>query len=270
MKHSSSQTLGKMKNTHSIEYTIEYKEPLEVTVFTNSLTAFSNEYKKFVSDNYEGQHPSEAKLFIEKIEDCCLKTTLVEYATAALPFLSDTNTIVDFGNTLAIWFAYFRGGRKSEKPNIDVASMDNLQKILAPATYHDNSTNIELKGDNNNIIVLKVSNEEANAMTNQILMEKKEVSEPTQNRYYKQAFYWENANRNMKSVSGNFGIIEGISLNKMSITFEDDDTKKEMIIGKEHPFRTTYIVDLEVQYVRGMPTIYKILTLHETINNETE
>lgn len=259
-----------MKNTYSIEYIIEYMEPLEVSVFTNSLNAFSNEYKKFVAENYEGMHPSDAKLFIEKIEDCCLKTTLVEYAKTALPFLGDTNTIMDFGKSLAGLYAYFKGGRKTEKPKYDIADLENIQKILAPATYHDNSTKIEVNGDNNNFLVLSVSSEEAHSLNSQILMAKKELSEPTQNRYYKQAFYWENANKNMKSASGNFGVIENISLNKMSITFEDENTKKEMIIGKEHPFRTAYIVDVEVQYVRGQATIYKILTLHETINNETE
>ena len=265
------QIKGKMKNEYSIEYVIDYDTPLEISVFTNSLTSFSAEYKKFISENYDGQHPSDAKLYIEKIQEGSLKTILVEYSKQIIPFLGEVNTVKDFGKTLTILFAYFAGNRKTEKPKYDLKDIENLSNILAPATMGDNNILIDVKGDNNApILVLNVDKQGALNILNELGIAKRELEEPLQKVYTNQVFYWEQAKKNLKSKTGNFGVIESLSVNKAAVTFDDDDIKKQMIVGKENPFKTTYIVDVEVGTARGQIMAYKIVQLHDIITEDAK
>ena len=50
--------------------------------------------------------------------------------------------------------------------------------------------------------------------------------------------------------------------------FENDLDKSKMLRGNHNPFEAIYIVDVEVQMVEETPKIYKILKLHEIIENE--
>lgn len=260
---------GMVRNENSIEYVIDYSQPLEIHSFTNALTAFSSEYSKFVSENYEGEHPTDAKLYIEKIEEGSLKTTLVEYATMAIPFLGDINTVADFAKSLRGLFSFFKHKREGDKPKYDIKDLENLSAILCPAIEGDNNIKIDIKGDNNApIIVLNVNRDEALPILHEINNAKKELESPAQQKQTNAVFYWEQAKKNIKSKTGNFGVIENISENRVAVTFDDDDIKRQMISGKENPFNTTYIVDVEVGFARGKVVAYKIVKLHDIITED--
>lgn len=261
---------GKLKNTHSIEYIIDYKEPIELSVFTKALNSFSSEYKKFTSENFEGQQPTDAKLYIQDIKEGSIIATLVEFANNSIPFLANANTVVEFGGFLRNTFEYFKGNKAVQKPKYDVADLENLVGILAPACENDNSTKISVSGDNNQVLILQVGSGEANEITNRISTAKKELLEKNEKTHRKQAFYWEQAKKDIGSKTGYIGVIEAISQNKINVTFDDENIKKQMIVGQENPFTTIYIVDVEVQTVRQEPKVYKILTLHEIIQDDSE
>jgi hypothetical protein len=102
----------KIKNDYSIDYTIEYDEPIELTEFTKSLNAFSNHYKKYINDEYGSERPVNAKLHIDKIKEGSIVTTLVEYSAMALPFLGEANTVLEFGIHLKGLYDFFAGNTK--------------------------------------------------------------------------------------------------------------------------------------------------------------
>lgn len=262
-------TLGKIQNEFSIEYKIEYDSPIELNAFSRSLSSFSSEYKKFIIENYGGEHPTDAKLHIKKIEEGSIITTLVEYASNGIPFIGDVNTVYEFGIHLKLLFDYFKnksGG--SNKPKYDIQDLENLSSILTPATDYNNCTTISVNGSNNNILVLDVGDNDANAMINRITAAKKELAEPNQSVFYNQAFYWEQAKKDIGSKSGNYGVIEAINPNRLKVIFDDASIKKQMIRGDENPFKYYYIVDVELHKIRDQPKIYKIVKLHEIIEDE--
>ncbi|WP_375323330.1 hypothetical protein [Flagellimonas sp. GZD32] len=263
---------GKVKNEYSIQYCIEYKDPIEISEFTKSLNGFSNEYKKFVKDNYGHEFPVDAKLHIEKIEEGSVLATLVEYQDLILPFVGEVNTVWEFGKNLKTLYDHFLGNNnKPDDLKYDVKDLQNIADILAPGTHKENKITINVYGDHNNVPVLNADSIDASAMTHRIGQEKKMLETPKSSKYTKQAFYFDQAKKDIGSKSGNFGIIENLYPFRLKVIFEDDKLDKTaMLHGEHNPLMATYIVDVEVQMVKEKPKIYKILKLHEIIHDDDE
>ncbi len=137
-----------IKNKYSIDFIIDYKDPIEVSEFTKALNAFSSEYKKFINDAYGSEQPVDAKLHIEKIQEGSILTTLVEYSYMAIPFLSDVNTVLEFGKFLQGSYKYFQNqGDDNQDLKLEVKDLENLAAILAPGTGAGNHTTINITGD---------------------------------------------------------------------------------------------------------------------------
>lgn len=257
-----------MKNGNTIQFDLDYKDPVELSEFTKSLNAISNEYKKFIDDTYASEKPINAKLYVEKIKEGSILTTLVEYSDFALPFLADTNTIFEFGKHLQKAFKYFSGNdSKMQKPELDIQDLNNLKSIISPGTETGNKIEITVKGDNN-LLILTADDTQSNAITNRISKELKDLKLPSANLHKKQLFYFDQAKKDIKSKKGNFGIIESLNIERLRVVFEDDKSvKNEMLKGKFNPLNVSFIVDVEVQTKRGLPITYKILKLHDIIKS---
>lgn len=265
---------GKVKNEFTIEFCIDFKEPIEVHEFTKSLNAFSNEYKKFIQEEYGSEHPVDAKLHIEKIQEGSVLTTFAEYAIYGVPFLGNINTVMDFGNHLKALYSVFSGRTDIEVlPKYDSKDLSNIADIIAPGTNIGNHTTIEVKGDNNNVqvVILDADDKDANAITNRINKAKKEIKDPKSNKFTKELFYFEQAKKDINSKVGNYGVIESITHEKLRVIFEDDKKdKKAMLKGNINPLKCMFIVDVEVKTVKDEPKVYKILKLHEIIGDDEQ
>lgn len=259
--------INKMKNENKIQFDLDYKDPIEISEFTKSLNAISNEYKKFIDDTYGAEQPVNAKLYVEKITEGSILTTLVEYSDFAIPFLVDVNTVYEFGKHLKEAFSYFSGQtKKGENLELDVQDLNNLKSIISPGTETGNKIEISVVG-NNNLVVLKADDTESNAITNRISKELKDLRLPSSNIYKKQLFYFDQAKKDISSKKGNYGIIESLNDERLRVVFEDDKSiKNKMLKGKHNPLQVSYIVDVEVQTKRGKSITYKILNLHEIID----
>lgn len=259
----------KALNKYSIDFCIDYKSPLDLKDFTKSLNGISKQYKKFVSEEYKSSQPFNAKLHISSIKEGSILTTLVEYSDYTLPFLGEVNTILDFGNYLKTAYDYFLGKNNNENKIYDIEDLNNLSAIIQPGTNKENKTKIDVSGDNNNVVVLNINDSEASSISDKIHKEKKKLNRLDTGIYKKQAFYFYQAKKDVNSETGNYGVIEAINEQSLRVIFEDDKfDKKRMLKGNHNPLKTVFIVDVELQTVRGEPKIYKILKLHEIIEDD--
>ncbi|WP_244859164.1 hypothetical protein [Shewanella dokdonensis] len=75
--------------------------------------------------------------------------------------------------------------------------------------------------------------------------------------------YWYQAKFDPNSETGNRAIIDDISKKSMKVIFENNAVKNEMLHPPEHLKKQwhelAYVVDVEVETVRGVPKIYKVL-----------
>ena len=265
---------NKVKNKNSIQFGIEYNEPIELGEFTKSLNGFSNQYKKFVNDTYGSEQPVNPKLHIEKIKEGSIITTLVEYSELAIPFLGEVNTMVEFGKHLKELYSYFslkkEKPKETEVPTFDINTLQNISDILKPGTNLGNTIKIEVTGENNNtqVLVLDANDNKSSEIVKTISKNKKKLKEPKTNIYTKQLFYFDQARKDINSKVGNYGVIESLHNSKLRVIFEDDKKdKKKMLKGDGNPLKCMYIVDVEMQVAKGEPKVYKILKLHEIIED---
>ncbi len=255
-------------NIHKLEYTIVYEKPVGVNEFTSALNALNSEYQKFIVENYGGQHPN-ATLNIEQIDNCCIKTTLVEVVTkSVLPFMGDVNTIKDFGLFLKLSYDFLTGNIKETEKALDSKDLNNLQRINEPSIHNGATVNINIIGNKNEVVLPVYTADEfkGRAVRDKIKELKNEDDSKTKS-YNKVPLIFDQLKSNIDNTKGNRGIIREISPEARLITWHDDNDKKRMLKQTdENPLMMIFIVDVEVNEVSDKIKLYKILKLHETLH----
>lgn len=244
---------------------IENKRPIEITDFTDSFNSLASQYYKFLSENDNFKLSQDTKLYIKEIRSGSIITELSDLVPLVLPFVESSNSAIEFTGFLKKGFDYFLGKTEEKPKEFDAKDCNNFSNIIKPIAK-DNGSNVFFNADWNfegatvNFIFNSV---EANAIQNGIQREKETLKEPTKNIQSKVLFYWDSAKYDEKSKSVDRGFIDSVSLKSLRVSFDDDYTKKLMLDIEENPFHLAYIVDVEVMEIQGVPSVYKIIRMHE-------
>lgn len=244
---------------------IENKRPIEITDFTDSFNSLANQYYKYLSENESFKLNQDTKLYIKEIRSGSIITELSDLVPLVLPFVENSNSVIEFTGFLKKGFDYFLGKTEEKPKEFDLKDCNNFNNIIKPIAK-DNGSNVLFNGDWNfeNITVnFNFNSVEANAIQNGIQREKENLKEPTKNIQHKVLFYWDSAKYDEKSKSVDKGYIDSVSFKSLRVSFDDDYTKRLMLDIEENPFHLAYIVDVEIMDIQNVPTVYKILKMHE-------
>ncbi len=254
-----------IQDTHLV-VEIKNKEPLELIDLTKSLVALGNQYASYASKNADSKIDREAKLYVKEIRTGSVILDLYDIArVGAIPFAEHVNTVIEFGKFIGNIGAYFLK-KDGEKPQLNEGDYKDLSNIFNPVAKDSGSQvnfitvvngNVEYKSSFNSV--------ESNALQNLFQSEIKalHIPETLDGDNTKVLFYWNQAKNDLKSDTGNKGIIEKINPSALRVTFESDSIKEAMIKGDTNPFNHGYIVDVEVLTIKNKPVLYKIIKLHE-------
>lgn len=247
---------------------IKNKDLVELIDFTSSLYSLANEYSKFLSEANEFKLDKETKLYIKEVRQGSIVTVLQDMAIASLPFVENVSSIIEFTkflNKITAWLL----GKDNEKPKVDNTDLRNVSNILKPIAK-DKASQIFFTGKTtiNNLVQVTFSLDsiEANAIQNQIRSLLEESKQPDTNIHRKVLFYWDTTKYGEKSNAVDRGIIDSIYDKPLKVIFEPDDLKNKMIDSEKNPFHLGFIVDVEVQTMQNIPTVYKIMAVHESID----
>ena len=119
-------------------------------------------------------------------------------------------------------------------------------------------------------ITFNLNSTEANAAQNNIRREIEAFREPETRVHHKVVLHWHQARRDADSHVGDRAIIESIAPHPVKTIFDQDKTKAEMILGHPNPFRSAYIVDVFVDTINGRPALYKIIEVHDRLDDIPE
>lgn len=248
---------------------IENVKPIEVTDFTDSFNSLAEEYYKFLSESEHFKLHHDTKLYIKEVKSGSIITELTDLVPLALPFIEHTNSIIDFSKFLKQGFEYFLGKTNEKPKDFDLKDCNNFSNIIKPIAK-DNGSNVFFTGHTivkAEKVVFNYNSVEANAIQNGILREKDTLKEPLRNIEKGVLFYWDSAKNDEKSKAIDRGFIDALNANSLKVTFENPDIKKEMLLEMENnPFHCYYLVDVEVLTVKNIPTVYKIIKLHEILS----
>ena len=245
---------------------IKNKRPVELIDFTDSFSSLGSQYYKYLSENENFNLSPETKLYIKEIRSGSIITELSDLVPLVIPFAEHSNSVIEFTGFLKKGFDYFLGKSEEKPKDFDLKDCNNFNNIIKPIAK-DNGSNVVFNGDWNfkdSTVNFNFNSVEANAIQNGILKEKEKLKEPEKRKETKVLFYWDSAKYDDKSKAIDRGFIDSIHGSALKVIFEDPTTKSKMLDIEENPFHVAYIVDVEVLEIKGTPSVFKILALHDS------
>ena len=255
---------------------IEHSKPIELNEFSSSLNAVGSLFSSFTGQHSDLKEMAGAKLYVEKIENCCIDIVLCDMISPGIiPFMENINIFFDFAMHLKNVLGYYMH-RKGEKPSLSISECRDLKNLLN-ITAGDSDSRMRIgaihSGDKKTVFNECTFNFfESNSAQNQLRAEMEQMKSlsPSETVFSKQLMTIYRMCGNMNTNSGNRAVIESISKNKIALIFDDDELKSRILGGEYNPTRKGFVVDVSVdvsvQTVDDKPALYKVLRLHEIVD----
>lgn len=274
-KNKNKQVMEKQeKEVNALLIHIEHSNPIEINEFTTTLNAVGNLFSMFAQEKGECKELSQAKLYVEKIEQGCIDIFLTETVTAGLiPFFENMNIILDFSLYLKTILEYFTEG-KGEEPELKVQEAKNLRDMLNVVSG-DNKGEMQVgainKGDKkyilNNCTINFFNGNSAQNQLEKRIDKLKEIQQSDEV-YSRQLMTIYQMRSDMSSDTGNKAVIDALSSKKLGVVFETDELKERILNSEYNPAKKAFLVDVELLTAGGKLAAYKVLALHDVIDLE--
>jgi hypothetical protein len=260
-----------LKPETSLIFKIENKKPIELIDLTKSLISVSNQFSEYATREGNSKEEREAKLYIKEIKSGSVIVELFEYATSGMiPFIENINSIIGFAENLKKVVKYYLYN-EGEKPVNNINDLKDISTIINPVAKDNGSQLIIQTVIHGNVeYTINLNSNEANAVQNKIKQDiyDLKIEEVLNHTYERVALRLFQARSNIKSNTGNKGIIEELVGKPLNIIFDNDETKELILQAEINPLKSIFIVDAMIINVDKKPTIYKILKLHESFEIE--
>lgn len=258
-----------MSNEARLIVEINNKRPVELVDLARSMTAFGNEYRRFLVTHAPEADATDVRLYVKEIRAGSIITELVALAPYALPLLEHTVTIVEYAKKLKEAYDWL-AGKADKKPDlVERETLQNLSQIVEPVV-NDNGSQMNIQSVHiHGNVVLNMNSVEANAIQNRIGRELEALKEPTRGLHEQVVMYWEQARNQPDGATGDKAKIESLYRGGVKVRFANDQLKSQMLYEPEHPFSQAFVVDVQVETVNEKPVLYKVLHLHERISRST-
>ena len=257
-------------------------DSIDLDVLSESFQALSRQYRKMLSARGLSEEDAPTRLLVTRLESGSLETEIAAWGVitwGAIQAMDASLIIPDFATRIRRAVGYFadKNKRPKELERDDVRDFETFIKPLAgrkgsnlsvrTATYHEKTETREIHAE------YKFNEKElAGAFVKMgIELEGDDKKLKTKHNMEKNvALYWAQTNWvgfKTKGRTGDRGIIEKISDKPLPVYYptEEATLKHKMNSGESNPSKNYYIVDVDVQTVKGEPAAYTIMNLHETL-----
>jgi hypothetical protein len=244
--------------------------PVELIDLTRSFQSVADEYKKFMESEGIELKKENVTLYIQEIKSGSIITDLMAISPLLLPLManiSNVATIIQFGQYLKRGYDFLLG-KTNQRPNFSKSNYENFSGFVEPIAK-DNASQINLYTVINEkpTLVFNLNSVDANAAQNTAKREIGFINEPITGLHRNVVLYWYQVKKDMASKTGDRIIIESISSSPVKAIFDNEKVKTEICLGDENPLTSGYLVDVSVETIMGKPVLYKILNVHERIEN---
>lgn len=264
--------LMESEKTNALLVHIEHSKPIEISEFISSLNAVGSLFSGFAQNKGDSKELSQAKLYVEKIEEGCIDIILCETVTACLiPFMENINIIFEFSSYIKSVLEYFTKGI-GPRPSLNLQEGKNFRDLLT-VTAGDNkgemtigAINKDNKGHifNNCTFNFQESNSAQNQLEKEV--ESIKIIQPTDEVHYRELMTIYQMRSDMNTDTGNKAVIDSISKKKLGVVFETDELKSRILNSDYNPTKKAFLVDVVAQTINGKQAAYKVIALHDTID----
>ena len=260
-----------MNNNNVLRIHIKNSQPVDVSDFTKTMSAFGTLFSNFAQKNGKSKEEANAKLYVSKIIEGSIDIHLVELASlAVIPFVENSNLILDFAKHIKSIYDYFVLS-KGDEPELNVPELKGVHDMVSiPANDRNGLMTVQVINDNAGNVIFEgctFNHIEGNGIQNQsdnALKERKALS--NEGDIYRKQLMTIYQVRKDGADRGNKGVIDAISDRKLGLVFDSDTLEDDILRSAQNPMLKGYIVDVIVQTVQGKPAAYKIMALHDVID----
>lgn len=251
-------------------FKVTHSKPIEMKDFVATMNSLAYLFEGFAKENADSTEGRKAKLYVEKIEQGCIEVFLQEVVTAcALPFMENFNTILGFAEYLGRLVRNAIAGHNETR--LSIAELRALSDLFAINAKDPQGTTefgaIARTAPHNLFENCTFNFYESNTAQNQIkqTVEQKEQEMPNEMVYERQLMTIFQMRGNMDTNAGNKAIIDKLSKKPLSVVFETDELKRQILNNDDNPTKQAYLVDVVIQTIGGRPAAYKVMALHDII-----
>lgn len=251
-------------------FKITHSKPIEMSDFVATISSLSTLFENFVKDNADSSDGRKAKLYVEKIEHGCIEFYLIETITAiSIPFIENFNLVYEFAGHLANLVKNAIYGKNETK--LTIPELKALRDVFSiNAGDHNGKTEFgAIDRDYPGAIFNKCTFNfmDSNAAQNQIkrAIEEKENELPDETIHKKQLMTIFQMRGDMSTNAGNKATIDTLANKPLSVVFDTDDLKMQILKNDENPTKKAFLVDVVVMTSNSKKVAYKVVALHEII-----
>lgn len=260
--------MDKKKEADTLLIYYKHTVPVEIGDFTKSLNGLSNYFSSYAFS--KGMYDAAPKLYVHKVKEGSIEVLLKLAESVALPFIENSNIIMDFVQHFSNIKDYFCNG-KGEKPILTKADCENIYDAMA-VSAKDALGFMSIQALDSASVVFEnctFNLTDSNCLQNRACMEKKELSavpEVEQTAYSNCVLTICQAKSDISSKTGNRGKIDDLFDGKpLPLLFATPDLKQQMLMEEgTNPFTRAFSVDVEIKKANGKP-IYYITALHDVV-----
>jgi hypothetical protein len=263
-----------VKQDTRLVVSINNKQPIELLDLITSLLSLASQFSSYVKKNGTNKTERETKLFVKEIKSGSVVVELVELATVSLiPFAENMNTIFEFATYCKNALTYILKGNEPENNKLELSPNDyrEFSAIVNPIAK-DNASQINFSTtiNGNPILNFNFDSIQSNAIQNTVKRQLNVLKQPETegNIYEKVIFTWFQARSDIKSKTGNRGLIESLNEKAMNVIIENEKTKEDMLHSDNNPLKTAFVVDAKIENINGKPAVYRIIKLHDFFDIE--
>lgn len=266
-------------------------EPIELVEMTLAFQGLGFEYQSFMKSMNSSGNTNDVKLYITKIESNCILAELapaLPMMGALAPIVTDVNAVADFirNTSDAIkWLIAISKSKTLSHEDITYSKkkINNINNIVKLVGKNKNASlglqaikYEEKTGEDTAVLEVSFTDDECKKAENgaRMALAALEMTEKADKEKVLMYFYQTNTD-DPKSAgrTGDKAYINSISKDPLSVFIlsEIDQQKIRYVLDdKDHnPLQTGFVVDVNIETDRkGMPKIYRILRVHETIYDD--
>lgn len=247
-----------------LELKINNVRPVRLEDLSLSLLAFNHQFHKFVESETNKETDVATELLIKEVRSGSIIVELVSEAAPIVPLLWEGGSLVQWSNVVKDTCQWLLGKIDTPPKNVAKQDLQEWNKFVEPVAK-DNGSQMNINVTDNGKVInqIFINSMEANAIQNRISNLIEDIDTPDDNVHKRKVMYWYQTKFDSNSDTGNKAIIDDLSKSGLKVIFEDYAVKDEMLhsdtkFGKPW-HELAYVVDVEVQTVRGTPKMYKVL-----------
>ena len=260
-----------------LEIKINNVKPVSLQDLSLSLLSFNNQFHKFVKSETNKETEIGTELLIKEVRSGSIIVELITQAAPIVPLLWEGGSLAQWATVIESTCQWLLGKSVTPPKKLSKQDLQEWNKIIEPVAKDSGSQMNFTVSDNGRVVnQFFINSNEAKAMQNQIGRYIEDIDAPDDNTHIRKVMYWYQTKFDPDSDTGNRAVIDDINKNSLKVIFEDNEVKESMLQSDpkfDKPWHElAYIVDVDVQTVRGAPKLYKVLKYYpeDTFDPELE